>query len=322
MLPNLDDLTAAAELVYEVMPPTPQYSWPLVNERVGTEVWIKHENHTPVGAFKVRGGIVYFSDVARSHPDVARVITATRGNHGQSVATGAARARVEAKVFVPFGNSVEKNAAMRSQGARLVEGGDDFQQAVDAAKAESGEPGALYLPSFHPLLVAGVASYALELLTAVPNLNTVYVPVGMGSGACGVIAVRDALGLRTKVVGVVATGAPAYALSIEAGRVVTTETADTLVDGVACRAPNAEAVEMLAKGLDHVVRVPDTDVAAAMRHLFHDTHNVAEPAGAIAFAALMAERSEVAGLKVAAIMTGGNVDSDVLARVLSGGELG
>lgn len=284
-------------------------------------MWIKHENHTPAGAFKIRGGIVYFDDLGRSAPEIRRVVTATRGNHGQSVALGAARAGVEPRVFTPHGNSAEKNAAMRAQGATLVVDGDDFQAAAEAALADADRADTRFVQSYHPLLVRGVATYALELLSSVPDLDTVYVPVGMGSGASGVIAARNALGLTTKVVGVVAVGAPAYALSIAAGKVVTTPTADTLVDGVACRAPNAMAVEVLAAGLDRIVQVPDAAVAEAMRHLFHDTHNVAEPAGAIAFAALMQERSLIAGRKVAAIMTGGNVDSDTFARVLAGGGL-
>ena len=321
MLPNLDELTAAAEIVHAVMPPTAQYCWPLVCERVGTEVWIKHENHTPAGAFKVRGGIVYLDDLRRTRPDVHRLVTATRGNHGQSVAISATRAGIAADVYVPSGNSTEKNRAMRAQGANLIEAGADFQAAVEQARAAAAEPGVEFLPSYHSALVAGVGSYAMELLTAVPDLDSVYVPVGMGSGACGVIAARNALGLSTKVVGVVAVGAPAYALSIAAGHVVDTESADTLVDGVACRAPNAVAVAVLAAGLERVVRVPDAAVAEAMRNLFADTHNVAEPAGAIAFAALMSERSQQAGRKVAAIMSGGNVDSDLFAHVLAGGDL-
>ncbi len=321
VLPNFDELTAAAGIVHAVMAPTPQYCWPLICRRVGTEVWLKHENHTPAGAFKIRGGIVYLDSLRRTQPEVHRLVTATRGNHGQSVAIAATRAGLRADVYVPTGNSVEKNAAMRAQGANLIEAGDDFQAAVERAKSAAGEPGVEFVPSFHPALVAGVGSYAMELFGSVGDLDTVYVPVGMGSGACGLIAARDALGLPTRIVGVVATGAPAYALSIEAGHVVTTESADTLVDGVACRAPNAQAVDVLANGLERIVRVPDTAVAEAMRHLFADTHNVAEPAGAIAFAALMSERAQLAGRKVAAILTGGNVDSDLFAHVLAGGDL-
>ena len=200
MLPNLDELTAAAEIVHAVMPPTAQYCWPLVCERVGTEVWIKHENHTPAGAFKVRGGIVYLDDLRRTRPDVHRLVTATRGNHGQSVAISATRAGIAADVYVPSGNSTEKNRAMRAQGANLIEAGADFQAAVEQARAAAVEPGVEFLPSYHSALVAGVGSYAMELLTAIPDLDSVYVPVGMGSGACGVIAARNALGLSTKVV--------------------------------------------------------------------------------------------------------------------------
>jgi threonine dehydratase len=312
-LPDLAALESAAELVYRVMPATPQICWPLLCARACAEVWVKHENHTPTGAFKVRGGIVYMDQLRRLEPGVTGVATATRGNHGQSVAFAAARSGLRAVIVVPHGNSPEKNAAMRAFGAELIEHGADFQEAyeylVGFAEAES-----LHLVrSFDPALVAGVGTYALELFRAVPSLETVYVPVGMGSGICGVIAARNALGLRTEIVGVVASGAPAYALSFAAGRAVTAG-ADTMADGLACRVPDPAALEIMLAGASRFVTVDDAEIQAAMRHLFSDTHSAAEGAGAAALAALLKERS---GRRCAVILSGANVDSEVFARVLS-----
>ena len=228
---SLQDVEDAAAIVYAAMPPTPQYAWPLLAGRTGCEVWVKHENHTPTGAFKVRGGLVYMDRLKRDGREVAGVISATRGNHGQSIALAAARAGIAATIVVPEGNSVEKNAAMRAFGAELVEAGHDFDAARETAMQLAGERGLSMVPSFHRDLVCGVATYALELFRAAPLLDTVYVPIGLGSGICGTIAMRDALGLSTKVVGVVSTEAPAYALSFAAGKVVPTNSADTMADG-------------------------------------------------------------------------------------------
>ncbi|AHG93672.1 Pyridoxal-5'-phosphate-dependent protein beta subunit (plasmid) [Gemmatirosa kalamazoonensis] len=316
-LPTLRELEDAASLVHAVLPPTPQYAWPLLAARCGTEVWVKHENHTPVGAFKVRGGIVYMDALRRARPDVVGVVTATRGNHGQSVGLAAARAGLRAAIVAPHGNSVEKNAAMRALGVELLERGHDFQAASEAADALADERGWHRVPSFHPLLVRGVGTYALELFRATPPLDAVYVPIGMGSGACGVIAARDALGLRTSVIGVTSTAAPAFARSLAAGAVVSHESTTRIADGVACRTADPTALAVVARGAERVVEVTDDEVEAAMRALFADTHNVAEGAGAAALAALLQERDRMRGRRVAVILTGGNVDTDVFARVLA-----
>jgi len=316
LLPTLAQLEAAAALVHAVMPPTPQYCWPLLCQRAGAEVWVKHENHTPVGAFKARGGLTYMHELKRQQPDVAGVIAATRGNHGQSVAFAARRAGLTAVIVVPRGNSVEKNAAMRALGAELIEHGHDFQAAYEYAMDLAAARKLHALRSFHPWLVAGVASYALELFRAVPAVDTVYVPIGLGSGICGTIAARDALGLKTKVVGVVAENAPAYALSFAKKSPVSTNSADTIADGMACRVPDNDALGVIFRGADRVVTVSEQEIGAAMGHYFSDTHNVAEGAGAAPLAALIKERERMAGKRVGLILSGGNVDRIVFARVL------
>ncbi len=314
--PSLASLEAAAALVYESMPPTPQYRWPLLESRVGTVVWVKHENHTPTGSFKVRGGLVYFDDLCRNGKP-AGVVTATRGNHGQSVGFAARRYAIPATIVVPHGNSVEKNAAMQALGVELIERGRDFQAASEAAADIAAERGWHRLPSFHPLLVCGVGTYALELFRAVPELDTVYVPIGMGSGLCGVIAARDALGLDTRVVGVVSSLAPAFAMSFRENRVISHEVTTRIADGMACRTPAREALDIARLGAERIVEVTDDEVEGAMRALFADTHNVAEGGGAASLAALLQERDEMRGRTVAIILSGGNVDSDVYARVLT-----
>lgn len=315
---TLAELEAAEALVREVVPATPQYAWPLLARRAGCEVWVKHENHTPTGAFKIRGGLVYMHELKRSQPDVTGVISATRGNHGQSIALAAARAGLKSVILVPHGNSVEKNAAMEAFGAELIVHGRDFDEARVRAAEIARERGLHFVPSFHRHLVRGVASYAFELFRAVPDLDIVYVPIGMGSGLCGVIAARDALGLRTEIVGAVATNAPAVKLSFDAGQPVATETALTFADGMACREPNSEALEIIRAGAARIVPLSEDEIAEAIRIIFSDTHNVAEGAGAAAFAALMKERGQVAGKKVAVILSGGNIDRPVLGTVLSG----
>jgi threonine dehydratase len=318
-LPTLAELEAAAELIYRVMPPTPQYAWPLLSERVGAEVWVKHENHTPVGAFKVRGGLVYIDALRRARPRVEGVITATRGNHGQSVGFAARRCGIRAVVVAPHGNSVEKNAAMRALGVELIERGHDFQAASEAADELAAERGWHRLPSFHPLLVTGVGTYALELFRAVSALDTVYVPIGMGSGICGVLAAREALGLSTEVVGVVSAAAPAVARSLAAGRPISHEATTRVADGLACRTPDPAALELMRRGVARVVEVTDDEVEAAMRALFTDTHNVAEGGGAAALAALLKERDRVRGRRVGVVLSGGNVDRAAFARLLAAG---
>ena len=324
MTDTLASLRAAARSVHAVMPPTPQYRWPLLEAAFaaspgdGTALWLKHENHTPVGAFKIRGGLVYFDRLMAGAQPPAGVVSATRGNHGQSIAFAAGRHGVPALIVVPHGNSREKNAAMRALGAELVEHGDDFQAAREHAQALATARGWWMVPSFHPDLVAGVASYALELFDAVPLLDTVYVPIGMGSGAAALIAARDALGAATQIVGVVSDGAPAYALSIASGELVSHAVTTELPDGMACRTPDPAALAILQRGLARVVSVSDAEVAAAMRRLFETTHQVAEGAGAAALAAAWQERDQLAGRCTAVVLSGGNVDREVFAGVLSG----
>ena len=316
-LPTFPELEAAAALVYRSMAPTPQYRWPLLEARVGTTVWVKHENYAPTGEFKVRGGLVYVDNLVRSGKKPAGVVSSTRGNHGQSVGFAASQHGIAAAVVVPHGNSVEKNAAMRALGVELIEEGHDFQAASEAADRIAEERGWHRFPNFHPLLVRGVGTYALELFKAAPGIDTVYVPVGMGSGVCGVIAARDALGLRTRIVAVVSAGAPAFALSYERGEPVSHEVTTKLADGMACRTPNNSAVAIARRGVERVIQVTEDEVAAAMRALFTDTHNVAEGAGAAALAALIKDRDSVRGRAVGIVLTGANVDSDVFASVIS-----
>jgi threonine dehydratase len=320
LLPGLNEIEGAARLIYQSMPATPQYSWPLLNARAGAEVWVKHENHTPVGAFKVRGGLVYMDWLRRERPEVKTVVSATRGNHGQSMAFAAAQYGIRVVLVVPFGNSVEKNRAMRALGAELVEFGEDFQAASEHAERLERENEWHRVPSFDLRLVTGVATYALELLSSCGALDTIYVPIGMGSGVCGTIAARNALGLATKVVGVVSSHAPAYALSFEAGEVTEHESATAIADGVACRKPDAVALEILEAWLDRIVMVDDDEVKDAMRAYFADTHNVAEGAGAVGLAGLLKDRA-AGGERVGTVLTGGNVNSEVFGEVLGSGQL-
>jgi threonine dehydratase len=315
---SLAELEAAAAVVGSVVPQTPQYAWPLLAARVGAEVWVKHENYTPIGAFKLRGGAVYMDWLARSGPKTSGVITATRGNHGQSIAFAGRRAGLPVTILIPHGNSAEKNAAMQGFGAELIVHGRDFDEAKARAFELAQERKLHYVPSFHPLLVKGVATYALELFRAVADLDTVYAPIGMGSGICGLIAGRDLLGLRTEIVGVVAAAAPAVALSVEAGHPVPTNSATTFADGMACREPDPEALAIIAKGAARIVRVEEDEIAEAIRLLWAATHNVAEGAGAAALAALLKERDRMRGRRVGLILSGGNIDTDMLHNVLGG----
>jgi threonine dehydratase len=312
---SLESLEAAARLVYEVMPPTPQIRWPLLSARAGADVLVKHENHGPIGAFKLRGGVVYMRELKQREPGVTGVIAATRGNHGQSVAFNAARAGLRAVIVVPHGNSREKNAAMRAQGAELIEHGADYQEAYEYAAGLAESQHLHPVPPFHSALVRGVASYALELFRAASDLDAVYAPIGMGSGICGIISARDALGLSTEVIGVVSAKAPAYALSFAARRPLAHAVEETIADGLACRVTDADALAMILKGASRFVTVDDDEVREAMRHLFSDTHNVAEGAGAAALAGLIKEGGR--GRKVGVILSGGNVDRDVFARTLT-----
>jgi threonine dehydratase len=318
MLFSAEELVWATEVVGRWVTPTPQYVWPLLGRVVGTEVWVKHENHTPTGAFKVRGGLVYVERLRAERPGVDGIVSATRGNHGQSLAFAGRAAGIAVTIVVPQGNSPDKNAAMEGFGAELIEYGHDFQAAREHAARIGAERGLETVPSYHPDLVLGVATYARELFDTAGELDSVYVPIGMGSGISGIIGVRDLLGRRTEVIGVVSEQAPATALSVAAGKVVTTETAATFVDGVACRVPDADAIAVISAGAARIVTVSEDAAAEAMRVLFATTHNVAEPAGALALAGLLAERTIAAGKRVAVIHTGGNVDADMLLKVLSG----
>jgi len=312
------DLADARRLVNAHMPPTPQYRWPLLEEATGCELWVKHENHGPTGAFKLRGGLVYMAELARPRPDVKGVVSATRGNHGQSLARAGRAHGIAVTICVPRTNSPEKNAAMRALGARLVEHGDDF----DAARAHAGElaeaEGLHMAPSYHPWLVRGVATYAAELFEAVAALDTVYVPIGMGSGISGLIAVRDLLELPTEIVGVVAEGAPAYKHSFDAGAPVPTNAAHTFADGMACREPNPEAVAYIRAGAARVLVLSDAEIADAIRLYYRATHNLAEGAGAAPLAGLLQERAKTTGKRCGVILCGGNIDQPVMAEVLAG----
>ncbi len=315
---TLQDLVAATQVVRRWIPPTPQYRWPQLGRAVGADVWVKHENHTPTGAFKVRGGLVYADRLRSERPAVSGIVSATRGNHGQSLAFAGHAVGLPVTIVVPSGNRSDQNAAIRGFGAELVEHGHDFQAAREFSVQLAEDRGREAVPPYHPDLALGVATYAAELFDAVADLDMVYVPVGMGSGISGLIRVRDLLGLHTDIVGVVSERAPAYARSFEEGRVIATETADTFVDGVACRVPDPAAVSLINAGAARVVAVSDDATAEAMRTLFTTTHNVPEPAGAIALAGLLSERAEVQGQRVAVIQTGGNIDAGTLADVLTG----
>ena len=316
---TLAELEDVLPIVRTGVPPTPQYAWPLLKTRTGVEVVVKHENHTPIGAFKLRGGLVYFDRLKRERPQPNGIITATRGNHGQSIAAAGARAGVPVTIVVPHDNSADKNEAMRALGAELIEHGRDFDEAKERAVALAAERGLRYAPSFHRDLVVGVATYAYELFTAAGDLDTVYVPIGLGSGICGLIGTRDLLGLSTRIVGVVSDSANAYRLSVEAGRVISTNSALTFADGLAVRVPDPAALEIIRRGADRIVEVSDDEIAEAMRIMFSATHSCAEGAGAAALAALIKERDRLQGRRAAVIMTGQNIDRSSLETVLAGG---
>jgi threonine dehydratase len=314
----LNELERAATLVHRVLPPTPQYAWPKLGKRAGCTVWVKHENHTPTGAFKVRGGLVYLDRLLQAQPNLPGVISATRGNHGQSIAFAAARNRVPATVYVPHNNSSDQNSAIAGFGARVVEFGRDFDEARHEASRVAAAEGLHFIPSYHPDLVTGVATYALELFRAVGNLDAVYVGVGMGSGIAGLITVRDLLNLKTEIIAVGAARAPATALSFAAGRAVAAPSAQTFADGVATREPNAEAMAVICRGAARMVQVSENEIAEAMRIYFDDIHQVAEGAGAVPLAALMQEHHKMVNKNVAVVLSGGNIERARFLQVLSG----
>ncbi len=313
-----EEIESAARIIEKTIPTTsPATHWPLLSERCGCEVWVKHENHLPTGAFKVRGGLVYLDWLAETHPEVKGVIAATRGNHGQSIAFAAAAKGLSSTVVVPFGNSREKNRAMQAYGAELIEHGDDFADSLVYAGELSEKRNLHFIPSFDWKLVCGVGTAGLEFLTAVNNLDTIYLPIGLGSGICGMIAARKALGLesRIEIVGVVAAEAPAYAKSFAAGQVVETESANTMADGVACRIPDPRAVEVINANVSRIVEIPEAGIRSAMGHYFTDTHQVAEGAGALALAALLQEKVE--NKRIGLILSGGNVDASIYQEILT-----
>jgi threonine dehydratase len=318
MLPTLASIESAAALVHRHVPPSPQYNWPLLSQRLGAEAWVKHENHSPVGAFKLRGGLTYLDAVRRREPGCRAVVAATRGNHGQSIALAARLNGMTARIYVPHGNSVEKNAAMRALGGELIEHGADFQAAREEAARNASAGGAHFVPAFHDDLVRGVATLWLEFFRATPSLDVVFVPIGQGSGINACVAVRNALGLATRIVGVVSTQAPCYALSYAAGRVVEAPATTLIADGLACRLPDQDAVDVIRAHVDEIVQVTDAEIADAMRLIFATTHNIAEGAGAATTAAALKKATTIAGKRVGLIVTGGNVDTDVFARVLAG----
>ena len=315
-LPTLPEIEAAKSLIRPLIRETPTYRWPLLESELGCELWLKHENHTPVGAFKIRGGLVYMDELKRAEPEVRGVIAASTGNHGQSIAWAAKRNGLRAVIVVPQGNNAEKNAAMRALGAELVEHGREFQEALEFSRHLAAEEGLHAVPSFHPWLVRGVATYGLELFRSVSDLDVVYVPIGLGSGFCGIAAARAALGLKTKIVGVVSAHAPAYALSFKAGRLMTQSSATLVAEGVACMTPNEDALGHVMEQAHEVVTVTDDEAVAAMRELVWATHNIAEGAGALAYAALKRDRDQWRGQRVACVLSGGNASMALLARVL------
>ncbi len=317
-LPSLAEIREAQDILYRYMPATPQYSWPLVNQRLGTEVWIKHENHTPVGAFKIRGALIYTEWLRRTQSAMQGMIAATRGNHGQGVAMAARLHGIRCVIVVPHGNSVEKNRAMAAQGAELLEYGQDFQESLEYARGLAEKRGLVMVDSFHKRLVMGTATYALEFLQSAPALERVYVPIGLGSSVCGVSAARNALGLTTEIVGVVASGSPSYSLSFSQREVVEAPSRTEIADGLACRTPNRNAMEIIWENVARIVEVSDAEIAAAMRAIYQDTHNVAEGAAAAAMAGALKEKDANLGKRIGIVLTGGNVDADVFARVLSG----
>ena len=316
LLPSLHEIRQAQDLVYSVMLPTAQIPWPLLCNRLGSEVWVKHENHTPTGAFKARTAIVYAAELFKNGNGVKGLIAATRGNHGQSVALAGQRFNTPATIVVPFGNSSGKNAAMRAQGATLIEYGSDFQESREYAMKLAAERSLHMVPAFHRDIVKGVATYWLEFFSAVPNLDVIYVPIGQGSGICSACAVRNGMNLKTKIVGVVSEGAPAYALSFEAGRKIEAAVTTQIADGMACRVPDDQPLEIILQNVERVVRVSDDEVRRAMKIYFTDTHNVVEGAGAAALAAAMKDVAMLKGKRVGLVASGGNVDADVFASVL------
>jgi threonine dehydratase len=317
-LPTLTEIESIAAAIDAVVPPTPQLSWPLLNARAGCELWVKHENHTAIGSFKIRGALNYIGRLVAREPSVRGIAGATRGNFGQAIAFAASRHGLKSVIVVPHGNSVEKNRAMRGLGAELVEQGDDFNAALVFAEGLARERGIHSMPSYHRDLVWGNAVSMLCFLRNTPALDRVYVPIGLGSGILSLVAARDALGLPTRIIGVASERAPAIALSFDVRSLVSHPSTTRIADGMACSTPNPEALELILRGVDHIVSVSDVEVAAAMRAYFSDTHNVAEGAAGAGLAAVLREHDAVAGRRVGVVLTGGNVDREMFAGILWG----
>lgn len=316
-LPTLSQIESAKALIRPLIRETPTYRWPLLEAGLGCELWLKHENHTPVGAFKIRGGLVYMDELTRQQPNVAGVIAATTGNHGQSIAFAAKSHGLRAVIVIPHGNNPEKNHAMRSLGAELIEHGHEFQDALEFSRELAAQEGLHAVPSFHPWLVRGVATYGVELFRSVADLDAVFVPIGLGSGFCGVVAAREALGLKTKIIGVVSEHAPAYALSFQQRRLIERPSTTQIAEGVACKTPNPEALAQVMTYAHEIVTVNDDETLLAMREILQATHNIAEGAGALAFAALKKQRAQWQNQRVACILTGGNASMEVLQRSMT-----
>ncbi|MGA2538302.1 MAG: threonine dehydratase [Terracidiphilus sp.] len=321
-LPSLAQIRQAQAIVYRHMPPTPQYTWPLLNQRLDSEAWVKHENHSPVGAFKLRGALVYMDWLKQTRPDLPGVVAATRGNHGQGVGMAARLAGLRAIIVVPHGNSKEKNRAMLAQGVELIEHGQDFQESLEFARQLAVERGLAMIDSFHERLVMGTATYALEFFESAPPLETIYVPIGLGSSICGVAAARNALGLKTQIVGVVSAQSPSYSLSFTQRKVIESPSLTAIADGLACRTPNSDAMEIIWENVTRVVEVSDGEIASAMRAYYQDTHNLAEGAGAAPLAAALKEKRLNAGKRIGIVLTGGNLDMEAYAEVLSAEAVG
>lgn len=317
-LPSIAEIQAAGELIYRFMRPTPQYCWPLLSERLGTEVWLKHENHTPIGAFKARSAVAYVDALMKREPATRGLITATHGNYGQAVALAAKQFGLSATILVPQGNSREKNAAMRAQGSTLIEYGVDYQAARERAVELAREQGLHMVQPFHYDIVRGVGTYWLELFSSLKNIDVAYVPIGMGSGICAAAAVRNGLGLKTKLIGVVSAHALCFALSFAQRKPVEAPATTKISDGLACRKAEEEPLSILLENIDRIVTVTDGEVEDSMRHIFTDTHNIVEGAGAAGLAAALKEKEQLRGKRVALVATGANVDREVLARILQG----
>jgi len=317
-LPSLSQIRDAQTVVYRHMPATPQYTWPLLNNRLRSETWIKHENHSPVGAFKLRGALVYMDWLRQAQPELKGVVAATRGNHGQGVGMAARLAELRAVIVVPHGNSKEKNRAMLAQGVELVENGEDFQESLEFARRLAEDLGFAMVDSFHERLVMGTATYGIEFLEGAPPLDAVYVPIGLGSSICGVSAARNALGLKTEIVGVVASQSPSYSLSFTQRKVVESPSLTAIADGLACRTPNAKAMEAIWENVSRIIEVTDAEIGQAMRAIYEDTHNLAEGAGAAALAGAIKEKHLHSGKRIGIVLTGGNIDRKAYAEVLAG----